>query len=87
MHYLMPLHEILSKADEDMIMNALSITKEELPNLIYEDAALQHLRIQGTETPVNSVVKITIVRSKYGDTDSDDPADRTRVRYRVIKRV
>ena len=87
MHYLMPLHEILSKADEDMIMNALSITKEELPNLIYEDAALQHLRIQGTETPVNSVVKITTVRSKYGDTDSDDPADRTRVRYRVIKRV
>jgi DNA-directed RNA polymerase subunit H (RpoH/RPB5) len=87
MHYLMPLHEILSKADEDTIMNALSITKEELPNLIYEDAALQHLRIQGTETPVNSVVKITIVRSKYDDTDSDDPADRTRVRYRVIKRV
>ena len=72
---------------EDMVMNALSITKAELPNLIYEDAALQLLRAQGTETPINSVVKITIVRSKYGDSDSDDPAERTRVRYRVIKRV
>lgn len=70
-----------------MVMNALSITKAELPNLIYEDAALQLLRAQGTETPINSVVKITIVRSKYGDSDSDDPAERTRVRYRVIKRV
>lgn len=70
-----------------MVMNALSITKTELPNLIYEDAALQLLRAQGTETPINSVVKITIVRSKYGDSDSDDPAERTRVRYRVIKRV
>lgn len=87
MHYLMPLHEVLSKEDEDMVMNALSITKAELPNLIYEDAALQLLRAQGTETPINSVVKITIVRSKYGDSDSDDPAERTRVRYRVIKRV
>tara|TARA_Y100000287_G_C14018307_1_gene255595 strand:+ start:275 stop:538 length:264 start_codon:yes stop_codon:yes gene_type:complete len=87
MHYLMPLHEVLSKEDEDMVMNALSITKTELPNLIYEDAALQLLRAQGTETPINSVVKITIVRSKYGDSDSDDPAERTRVRYRVIKRV
>jgi DNA-directed RNA polymerase subunit H (RpoH/RPB5) len=83
----MPLHEVLSKEDEDMVMNALSITKTELPNLIYEDAALQLLRAQGTETPINSVVKITIVRSKYGDSDSDDPAERTRVRYRVIKRV
>lgn len=83
----MPLHEVLSKEDEDMVMNALSITKAELPNLIYEDAALQLLRAQGTETPINSVVKITIVRSKYGDSDSDDPAERTRVRYRVIKRV
>ena len=83
----MPLHEVLSKEDEDMVMNALSITKTELPNLIYDDAALQLLRAQGTETPINSVVKITIVRSKYSDSDSDDPAKRTRVRYRVIKRV
>ena len=87
MHYLMPLHEVLSKEDENMVMNALSITKTELPNLIYDDAALQLLRAQGTETPINSVVKITIVRSKYSDSDSDDPAERTRVRYRVIKRV
>lgn len=87
MHYLMPDHKVLSPAETEAVLSAYSITIEEIPPLIYEDAALAHLRMKGEDTPVGSVVEIMVVRTKFNDTDSDDPEDRSKVKYRVIKRV
>ena len=54
---------------------------------MYEDAALKHLRMKGEETPINSVVKITVVRSRFNEGDSEDPNNRTKVKYRIVKGV
>jgi DNA-directed RNA polymerase subunit H (RpoH/RPB5) len=87
MHYLMPDHQVLSPIEADAVLKALSIKIEELPALMYEDAALSHLRMKGEETPIDSVVKITVVRSKFSPEDSDREEARTKVKYRVIKGV
>ena len=52
MHYLMPNHKVLSPAETEAVLSAYSITIEEIPPLIYEDAALAHLRMKGEDTPV-----------------------------------
>jgi DNA-directed RNA polymerase subunit H (RpoH/RPB5) len=87
MHYLMPEHTVLSPLDAEAVLKSLSIKIEELPSLMYEDAALKHLRMKGEETPINSVIKIEVVRSRFNDGDGDDPATRTKVKYRVVKGV
>ncbi len=87
MHYLMPEHKVLTPLEAEEVLKVYSLTIEELPALIYEDAALQHLRRRGEETPINSVVKITIVRSQFSTEDSDYNKDRTKIKYRVIKGV
>ena len=87
MHYLFPKHRILSQLEAERTLEMLSLNIEELPPLIYKDAALEYLRMQGEETPVNSVVEITVTRSLYSSDDSLDPVDRTKVKYRIIKRV
>tara|TARA_B100001939_G_scaffold168043_1_gene144910 strand:- start:3530 stop:3793 length:264 start_codon:yes stop_codon:yes gene_type:complete len=87
MHYLMPEHKVLSPLEAEAVLKAHSITLEELPALVYQDAALKHLRMKGEETPINSVVKITVVRSLYSDKDSENAIDRTKVKYRIIKGV
>ena len=69
------------------MLKAHSIKIEELPALVYQDAALRHLRMKGEETPINSVVQITVVRSLYSDKDSERPADRAKVKFRIIKGV
>jgi DNA-directed RNA polymerase subunit H (RpoH/RPB5) len=87
MHYLMPEHKVLSPIEAESVLKAYSITIEELPSLVYGDAALKHLRNQGEETPINSIVKITIVRSRFSAEDSNNERDRTKTKYRVIKGV
>jgi len=87
MHYLMPEHKVLSPLDAEAILKSLSIKIEELPSLMYEDAALKHLRMKGEETPINSVVKITVVRSRFNEGDSEDTNNRTKVKYRIVKGV
>ena len=87
MHYLMPEHKVLSPLDAEAVLKSLSIKIEELPSLMYEDAALKHLRMKGEETPINSVVKITVVRSRFNEGDSEDPNNRTKVKYRIVKGV
>jgi len=54
---------------------------------MYQDAALEYLRMKGEETPIGSVVKIIVVRSKFNQDDSEDSAARTKIKYRVIKGV
>ena len=87
MHYLMPEHKVLSPLDAEAILKSLSIKIEELPSLMYEDAALKHLRMKGEEPPINSVVKITVVRSRFNEGDSEDTNNRTKVKYRIVKGV
>jgi len=87
MHYLMPDHKVLSPLDAEKILMAKSIKIEELPPLMYQDAALKHLRMKGEETPIGSVVQIIVVRSKFNADDSQDKDARTKVKYRVIKGV
>ena len=87
MHYLMPEHKVLSPLDAEAVLKSLSIKIEELPPLMYEDAALKHLRMKGEETPINSVIQIIVVRSRFNDGDSEDPASRRKVKYRIIKGV
>lgn len=87
MHYLFPKHRVLPPLEAERTLEMLSLNIEELPPLIYKDAALEYLRMQGEETPVNSVVEITVTRSLYSSDDSPEPADRTKVKYRIIKRV
>ena len=87
MHYLMPEHKVLSPLEAEAVLKAHSIKIEELPALVYQDAALRHLRMKGEETPINSVVQITDVRSLYSDKDSERPADRAKVKFRIIKGV
>ena len=87
MHYLMPEHKVLSPLTAEAVLNALSIKIEELPSLMYEDAALKHLRMKGEETPINSVIEITVERSRFNDDDSEDPASRTKTKYRIVKGV
>ena len=83
----MPEHKVLSPLDAEAILKSLSIKIEELPSLMYEDAALKHLRMKGEETPINSVVKITVVRSRFNEGDSEDTNNRTKVKYRIVKGV
>ncbi|MDB2565299.1 hypothetical protein N9X64_00115 [bacterium] len=83
----MPEHKVLTPLEAEEVLKVYSLTIEELPALIYEDAALQNLRRRGEETPINSVVKITIVRSQFSTEDSDYNKDRTKIKYRVIKGV
>ena len=83
----MPEHKVLSTIEAEAVLKAYSITIEELPSLVYQDAALQHLRNQGEETPINSIVKITIARSRFSAEDSHNERDRTKIKYRVIKGV
>ncbi len=87
MHYLMPNHKVLSPLDAEAILSALSIKIEELPPLMFKDAALVNLRMKGEETPIGSVVEIMVVRSRFNDDDSQDSESRTKVKYRVIKGV
>ena len=87
MHYLMSPHRVLSVLDAEDILSRHSIKIEELAPLVYEDAALKHLRMKGEDTPIGSVVEIKVVRSRFSDTDSEDPAARTKKKYRIIKGV
>ena len=87
MHYLMPDHKVLLPLEAEAVLKAKSIKIEELPPLMYQDAALEYLRMKGEETPIGSVVKIKVVRSKFNEDDSEDPAARTKIKYRVIKGV
>ena len=83
----MPDHKVLSPLDAEKILMAKSIKIEELPPLMYQDAALEYLRMKGEETPIGSVVQIIVVRSKFNEDDSQDKDARTKVKYRVIKGV
>ncbi len=87
MHYLMPEHKVLLPLEAEAVLKAKSVKIEELPPLMYKDAALEHLRMKGEETPIGSVVRIKVVRSKFNEGDSDDPESRTKVKLRVIKGV
>ena len=71
MHYLFPKHPGSFSARSGKDSRDAFLNIEELPPLIYKDAALEYLRMQGEETPVNSVVEITVTRSLYS---SDDDA-------------
>jgi DNA-directed RNA polymerase subunit H (RpoH/RPB5) len=87
MHYLMPKHEVLSPAETKLALQLYSLSIEEIPSLIYEDAALEHLRRQGLETPIGAVVRIRIIRGRFSEEDSIDPEDRTKIKFRVIAGV
>ena len=87
MHYLMPDHRVLSPLDAEAVLTALSIKIEELPPLMYEDAALEHLRMKGEETPIGSVIEIVVTRSRFNEDDSQDPALRKKTKYRIVKGV
>lgn len=87
MHYLMPAHKVLSPLDAEAVLNALSIKIEELPPLMYEDAALAHLRMKGEETPIGSVIEIVVIRSRFDDYDSENQEARRKVKYRIVKGV
>jgi DNA-directed RNA polymerase subunit H (RpoH/RPB5) len=87
MHYLMPKHEILSPAESQVALQEHSLKIEEIPSLIYQDAALKYLRRQGIETPLGAIVRIIVVRGRFGEGDSLDPADRTKTKFRVVAGV
>jgi DNA-directed RNA polymerase subunit H (RpoH/RPB5) len=83
----MPKHEVLSPAETQVALQQYSLNIEEIPSLIYEDAALEHLRRQRLETPIGALVRITVVRGRFSDEDSIDPTDRTKIKFRVIAGV
>ena len=87
MHYLMPSHKVLSPLDAEKVLMAKSIKLEELPPLMYQDAALKHLRMKGEDTPIGSVVEILVIRGSFSDDDDDEDKTRGRVKYRIIKGV
>ena len=87
MHYLMPEHKVLSPLEAEAVLKAHSIKVEELPALVYQDAALKHLRMKGEDTPIGSVVEILVIRGRFSDEDADEDKTRARVKYRVIKGV
>ena len=87
MHYLMPNHKVLLPLEAEAVLKAKSIKIEELPPLMYQDAALEYLRMKGEETPIGSVVQIIVIRSKFNEDDSEDPTARRKFKYRVIKGV
>jgi DNA-directed RNA polymerase subunit H (RpoH/RPB5) len=83
----MAKHEVLSPAETQAVLQQHSLSIEEIPSLIYEDAALKHLRRQGLETPLDALVRITVVRGRFSEEDSIDPADRTKIKFRIIAGV
>ena len=87
MHYLMPKHEVLSPLEGREVLEDYLLKIEEIPSLIYDDAALQLLRLQGIETPLDSMVKITVIRARFSEEDSEDPVERTKIKFRIIKGV
>lgn len=87
MHYLMPKHEVLSSLERQEVLEAYSLKIEEVPALMYEDAALRLLRLQGLETPIDSLVRIIVTRPRFSEEDSANPAERTKTKFRVIKGV
>ena len=87
MHYLSPLHEVLSDTEAAAELDSLSLSLDELPNILYLDAALRNLRAQGQETPVGAVVRIHRVRPRLSDEDFRNPDLRTKQVYRRISEV
>jgi len=84
MHYLAPLHEVLSDAEAAEVLGKLSLEVSELPHILHADAALYNLRAQGKETPIGAVVRIHRIRPRLSKEDFAEPELRGKHIYRLI---
>lgn len=84
MHYLEPRHEVLSSQEVKEVLLSEQLQLDEIQFILYNDAALEKLRLRGVETPVGAVVRIHTVRPRLSKQDFADPEQRTTIRYRII---
>lgn len=62
-----PLHEVLTETQSKRALNGIKVDFHELPLIKYSDAALKSLRENGTETPIDAVIRITRKTITYGE--------------------
>jgi len=84
MHYLEPRHEVLSSQEVKEVLLSEQLQLDEIQFILYNDAALEKLRLRGVETPVGGVVRVHTVRPRLSKQDFADPEQRTTIRYRII---
>jgi len=84
MHYLEPKHEVLSAKEAKEVLLNEELSLDEFQFILFKDAALAKLRLQGIDTPVGAVVRVYTVRPRLNKADFADPEQRTTIRYRII---
>lgn len=62
-HILVPKHEVLTKEQEDHLMQSFNISKKQLPKMFAKDAAIQYLNPKKGD-----IIKVTRASETSGKT-------------------